>query len=134
MTTGNLKAEVSAEWCGETRHFRLTVGGILELEQKCAAPFGTVFARVNSGDYHVTDLLQVVRLGLIGGGLSPRDAAAAMEMHAFPARPLAELHTVARIVLAAAVVGFEVAPLPGKRKAAARPPASMPQPSTGLPQ
>ena len=114
----NLRAEVTTEWAGEERTFRLTVQQILELEQRCSAPVALVYNRVQRGEYSIEDVRQTVRLGLIGGGASPADAARLMSGYGYPARPLAELWALARVVLHAAMFRFEAAPL-GNREAAA---------------
>lgn len=131
---GNLKAEVTAEWAGGEHLFRLTVPMVLELEQKCAAPFGTVFGRVQSGAFTIDDLMHTVRLGLIGGGTKPQDVAALMRSYAYPERPLSELMVLARVILQASMFGFEVAPINrGKSQAAGSRKRSMPRPSTAPP-
>lgn len=117
--TGNLRAEVLATWAGGDHLFRLTVAMVLELEQKCAAPFGTIFHRVQAGQYAIEDILQTIRLGLIGGGMKPQDAAALMRAYVYPERPLAEAWAVARVILSAAMFGFEVAPLTAGKQTAA---------------
>lgn len=107
------------EFGGEERCFRLTVANILELEEKCGAPFAAIVGRVQAGQYGINDVLQTIRLGLIGGGTRPEEASKLMRGYAFPERPIAEGWVLARSVLMAALVGFEQAPLePGKTPAA----------------
>lgn len=117
----NLRAEVTMEWPGGEHTFRLTVPMVLELERIGNAPFGVIFNRVQRGEYAIEDVQQVVRLGLIGGGMAPADASRLMRTWGYPARPLTELWQVARVVLHAAMFGFEAAPLSGNGVAAASP-------------
>lgn len=107
----NLKAEVVVEFGGDDRLFRLTLPGILELEETCGAPFAVIAGRVAAGQYGVNDVLHPIRLGLIGGGMKPEQASKLMRGYAFPAQPIAEGWHVARAVLMAALVGFQQAPL-----------------------
>lgn len=49
--------------------FRLPCKQIAELQEKCNAGIGTIYQRVFSGNYYIADLVETVRLGLIGGKL-----------------------------------------------------------------
>lgn len=116
----NLKAEVVTEFGGDDRLFKLTVEGVLELEEKCSAPVATIFSRLVGSTFALNDVLHTLRLGLIGGGTPPADASKLVRRYAYPERPIAESAALARIVLGAAFVGFEQEPITaGKAKAAA---------------
>lgn len=100
---------------GDGEHaFKLMVQGILEIEEKCDAPFASIFARVSAGAYKFADVYETLRLGLIGGGKSPVEAKKIVDRYTVP---LAESSAIARVVLAAVMFGFEAAPL-GKETAA----------------
>lgn len=126
----NLKAEVTMDWADGVYTFRLTVPRAIELEQVCAAPFAVILQRLETGAWHVEDVRQTIRLGLIGGGTKPADAVRLVRDYV-DAFPLAESWPVARAVLAGLMFGFKEVPIkPGNRKAAASRKNSTPQPST----
>lgn len=103
---------------GDGEHlFRLPLKQIAELQEKCGGlPFGAiglVWERVETGHYAVADLVETIRLGLIGGGMDPAAAYNLVHRYAIPQKAtegeqsLEQLWTVARVVLRACVVGFE---------------------------
>lgn len=57
------------------------VGLILDLEDKCKAAFSVIMARLENGTWYLSDVREVIRLGLIGGGADPAKAAAAVKNH-----------------------------------------------------
>lgn len=119
----NYKGEITAPW-GDGEHlFKLTVAGLLELEEKTKSPFATVFARVTAGGYGMADISETIRLGLIGGGKSPIEAKKLVDRYLLP---LSESAPVARLALMGVMFGFEASP-PGKDEAA---PMADPTPTT----
>lgn len=76
------------------RDFRLTPELVTELERLTGAGIGGLSRRVFAGDFRYAELLAVIRLGLIGGGTAPEDAAALIAAYATP-RPIMELFPVA---------------------------------------
>lgn len=133
--TGNIAGEVTLDWADGKYTFRLTVKGAIELEDKCNAPIAVIAQRIQTGGYRVEDVRQTIRLGLIGGGTSPIDAAKLVERYV-DNRPLAEGMVMARLVLGGMMYGFEAHPL-GKPAAAGTggpaPNGSTPPPSTQRP-
>ena len=129
----NFRGEVTAPWGDGEHTFKLSVAGILELEEKTAQPFAVVFARINGQAFGLADIYETLRLGLIGGGKTPVEAKKLVDRYVFP---LAESAPVALLVLSAIMFGFEASP-PGKAEAAPKEaestPASMPPPSTETP-
>lgn len=110
----NYKGEITAPW-GDGEHlFKLTVAGLLELEEKTKSPFAVVFGRATAGGYSVADISETLRLGLIGGGKSPIEAKKLVDRYLLP---LSESAPVARLVLMGVMFGFEASP-PGKAEAA----------------
>lgn len=130
----NLRAEVEIDWADGTYLFRLTVPCAIELEQKCDAPFTVIHSRLAANAYKVADVRETVRLGLIGGGLSPPKALDLVKKY-IDERPITESWLVARAILGGLLFGFEAEPL-GNPEAAptADPPASTPPPSTPTPR
>lgn len=110
----NYKGEVTAPW-GDGEHlFKLSVAGLLELEEKTKSPFAVVFSRVSGGGYGVADISETIRLGLIGGGKTPIEAKTLVDRYLLP---LSESAPVARLILLGVMFGFEASP-PGKAEAA----------------
>ena len=103
------KGDVTTEWADGTYTFRLTVAGILELEDKCGAGIAVIAARLISGTYSASDILEVMRIGLIGGGTSAVDAKKLVDRYALP---MVENWPIAKAVIGGAMYGFEVSPIP----------------------
>lgn len=76
------------------REFRLTPKLIEELEHVCGAGIGAIFTRLTSRQFRYADILETIRLGLIGGGESTQRAASLIELYGAN-RPLAETLPIA---------------------------------------
>lgn len=113
--------------------FQLLLPEIGELQKKTGVGLGKLYARLLSGRYvdkeagsfgyppeaewAVADLLETIRLALIGGGkgtvngsmvtVDPPKALDLMATYCYPARPLNEAWTLATAILTAAVEGLE---------------------------
>jgi hypothetical protein len=123
----NHQAEVTLDWADGTYTFRLSVKGIIELEEKCGAPFGQIFTRLTTGLFAVNDVVETIRIGLIGGGMKPTEAKKLIDRYAMP---VGDNQHLARAIIMGAMFGFEVSPL-GNQKAATEtesPNASTPPP------
>lgn len=127
----NLAAEVTLDWGDGTYLFRLSVAGLLELEEKTNSPFTVIYDRLNAGKFSSADLRETIRLGLIGGGMAPPKAKTLVERYV-DGRPRLESWPHARAILGAVLFGFEVAPLGNPEAApsdespnASTPPASI---------
>lgn len=99
-------AEVVTEWAGKERLFRLSFGGVLDLEEATGDGIGHVFIRVAGGRFKAGDVYHTIRLGLVGGGMSVLDARRAMDRH-FDTRPYMENASVAGEILSSLMVGVE---------------------------
>jgi hypothetical protein len=86
------------------RDFRLTPELILELERKTGAGIGGLCRRLFVGDFHHIEILETIRLALIGGGANPEEAAALTTAYA-ASRPLAETFPLAVAILETAWFG-----------------------------
>jgi hypothetical protein len=90
---------------GDGEHaFALPADLIIELERKTGAGIGTLCKRVFAGQFALGDLIETIRLGLIGGGTTPADAAALVNIYA-KGRPLAENFPLAVAILERAYFG-----------------------------
>lgn len=78
--------------------FRITPELIVELERKCGAGIGGLCRRLFAGEFKHGDVLETIRLALIGGGTSPKDADALVAAYAVN-RPLSEIYPVAVSIL-----------------------------------
>ena len=67
----NLKAEVSLTWGDGEYLFALKIAEIEELQKACDAGFGEIAARVFGNLFYIRDVYEIIRLGLIGGGMAP---------------------------------------------------------------
>ena len=95
--------------------FKLKLLQLAELQEKCNAGIGTIYARVTLGDYHVLDLFETIRLGLIGGSkgvvneqeITVSNIAVKKLIERYCTdRPLDELRELAASILGACVVGY----------------------------
>jgi hypothetical protein len=77
---------------GEEEHpFALTPETIAELERKLNAGIAEIYGRVMGARFRFGDLVEIIRLGLIGGGMNPQAAMALVDTYAKP-RPVMELY------------------------------------------
>ena len=79
--------------------FALTGPMILELERTAGAGIGTICRRVPAGTFTLADLIETIRLALIGGGMPPKRAAELVQTYADPTRGLGELMILAVDIL-----------------------------------
>lgn len=97
-------ASITMAWGDGEHRFRLAIGQLRELQDKCGAGPAEILRRVADGTWRVDDLREVLRLGLIGGGKAPLEALALVQRYV-DERPLLESVMPARAVLLAALVG-----------------------------
>lgn len=120
MGTGGLtgeafvKNEVWLQFADGEYLFKLKLPQLAELQEKCEAGIGTIYGRVALGDFYAVDLIETIRLGLIGGGegvvnestIKVNDLLARKLIARYCDRPLDELHKLAHAILGACVVGY----------------------------
>lgn len=84
---------------GDRDHtFHLTPAMIRELEAVTGTGIGAIYRRLTDRDFRHGDMLAVIRLGLIGGGLAPEIAARLVATYAEPT-PILEVYRLALDVL-----------------------------------
>ncbi|WP_315833895.1 gene transfer agent family protein [Bradyrhizobium prioriisuperbiae] len=112
------------EWAhGEDTFCLAKVGLILDLEDKCKAGIAVIMARIEAGAWGLSDIRETIRLGLIGGGMSPAKAAEAVKNHV-DQNPLAHSVLVAYSVLQAVMIGVPDDPVGKEMPAEAQKPGS----------
>ncbi|WP_407799700.1 gene transfer agent family protein, partial [Staphylococcus aureus] len=67
-------ATVTFDWADGTYRFSLKWGQLAELQDKCDAGPYVVLQRLHSGEWRIEDVSNIIRLGLIGGGMEPAPA------------------------------------------------------------
>lgn len=94
-------------WAGGEDVFCLAkVGLILELEEKCDAGIAAVMKRLVDNVWKLHDVREPIRLGLIGGGMEPEKAMAAVKRHVDDT-PLTSSVLLAYQIIAAVMVGVK---------------------------
>lgn len=92
------------DWAGEERAFRLAWGELEKLQEVCdAGPF-YILGHLKSGMPKIEYILEVIRWGLIGGGLDVNSASKLVNVYV-KERPLAENMLTAQLILLAAIHG-----------------------------
>lgn len=91
--------------------FALPSEQIIELERKTGTGIGTIYSRVMTGQFQFGDIIEVIRLGLIGGGTSPKEAQALVDAYARPT-PIIEAFQLGADILEARWTGKAEAPAP----------------------
>ncbi len=97
-------ATVTFDWGDGTHSFRLAWGQLAELQEKCDAGPYVVLQRLHSGAWRIEDIANVIRLGLIGGGMEPAPALKLARRYV-EARPPMESLIPAQVILSAALMG-----------------------------
>lgn len=108
---------VTFVWGDGPHKFRMGVGEIVELEEKCDMGSEEILRRINNSNWRIIYLRETIRLGLIGGGMKPEAAFKLRERYASEP-PFAPLIDVARIILETALIGARDGEKPGKARAA----------------
>lgn len=80
------------------KSFALAAEQIIELERKTGAGVGLIYQQFVSAQFRFADALEVLRLGLIGGGASPVKASELIETYAKPT-PVVEVFSLAFDIL-----------------------------------
>lgn len=118
------RADLTLEWADGEYAFALRAKEIEAIEAECWNPatgkpgigLGAIWQRVMGGDWYFTDLRNIIRHGLIGGGMGAVDASRMCKTYVdgVPISTMSPDATkpdcpllVAQAVLAAAVIGVE---------------------------
>jgi hypothetical protein len=93
-----------------TYSFALTDTMIHELQHKTGVGIGSLYQRVIASQFHVADIVEIIRCGLIGGGTAPIDAQRLVDAYAKD-RPFAETFPLALDILDARWTGAAEEPV-----------------------
>lgn len=97
-------ARIELDWADGTYAFRLAWGQLAELQEKTDCGPYVVLNRLYSNQWRVEDISNVIRLGLIGGGMAPVDALRRVRAYVEDRPPLENV-PAAQAILAAGLVG-----------------------------
>lgn len=125
-------AEVSQPFGDDEYTFRLGISEIEKLQESRDAGPLRIYRNLVSGDWFTQDIREVIRLGLIGGGLTDREAVPLVKS-TVDERPLMHHVELAIAVLGVALFGPEEEE-PGKPKAEAKTPTRSRAKKSALPE
>lgn len=91
-------------WPDDERRFRLGLGELRELQDKCDAGPAQIFRALSDQSWRIDYVRETIRLGLIGGGLDPQRALGLVGRYVVPGQLIA-CAGIAQIILYAALVG-----------------------------
>ncbi|EJW12733.1 hypothetical protein A33M_1703 [Rhodovulum sp. PH10] len=114
-------------WGGDERRFRLAIDQCLALEERRGCGLAEIRQRLATDRWHIDDIRETLRLGLIGGGVDGKLARELIDRHC-GAGKLYDGVIVALAVITAAVVSPRAEPPVGKAGAAAAPETDSPPP------
>lgn len=122
-------SEFSAEFAGEDRLFRLPIGRLRAVQEKCDCGPMELLQRFIGGTYRVDDVREVILQGLIGGGLDAPSAGRLIKSN-FDDLPLQPFVMLAQGVIMACLVGAEDEDM-GERQGEDRPTSPSPEANSG---
>jgi hypothetical protein len=95
---------IQLDWADGKHVFRLGLAQLEELEDIRGAGTGAICKRCSQGDWFAGDVREIIRLGLIGGGMSPAKAKKMVGRYV-DQQPWGENSLLANAILWAAVTG-----------------------------
>lgn len=117
-------------WGDGPQRFRLPIGQLRELQDKCDAGPARILSRLGSIDWKIDDIRETLRLGLIGGGMVPSAAYTLVKRYIDDRDGgLMESRQHAQIILMKALVGDPSDPV-GEQEKAETPPNPTPESSS----
>lgn len=70
------------QFFGDAEHdFHLTPALVMELERRAGSGIGALYKRFLASDFGFAELTEIIRLGLIGGGMDPKDASQLVSLY-----------------------------------------------------
>jgi len=101
-------AFIELDWAGDVRPFRLKMAQLERLQERCGerGPQRILFDLMG-GEWKARDIVETIRLGLIGGGMKLADADKLVKEYV-EEQPLADNILVAVAILQAVITGPEI--------------------------
>lgn len=96
--------EIILHWGRGDTPFALNIGQVRELEALRNIGVGALYQRLMDGTWFVDDAYHVIRLALIGGGMTPVEALNLTQTYVLD-RPFAENQPIALTILLACLFG-----------------------------
>lgn len=97
---------VTLNWPGGEHEFSLNLGALRAIQKSCNAGPQEILQRLQLGTWRVDDVIDVLRLGLEGGGVAKSEARIMVES-VLDRSGLLALVPIAALVMASALVGEE---------------------------
>lgn len=113
---------ITRDFADGTYDFRLAWGQLRMLQEECDTGPYLILDKLVSGRWLVDDISRVIRLGLIGGGMTPANALQKVRSYVEDRPPLESLG-LAQDILGAGVAGVEEEDIGKKSEAANLSPA-----------
>lgn len=101
---------IDLTWGDGEHRFRLAIGQLRELQEKCDAGPAEIASRLADGRWRINDVRETIRLGLLGGGMAPAEAHR-LTVRYVDERPWLESVPAAQAVLMASLVGAPEEPV-----------------------
>lgn len=98
-------------WIGGEHEFALKLGHLRALQKACDAGPEQILARIWSGEWRLDDLIEVLRLGLIGGGEVSAEDAGRLVTGLMERHPMLKFKPIAQSILMDALVGDDGDPV-----------------------
>lgn len=92
-------------WVGGEHEFALKLGQLRALQNACEAGPEEILSRIWAGGWLVDDLIEVIRLALIGGGEVDAKDAGLMVTRLLESNPLLQFKPLAQDILMDALIG-----------------------------
>lgn len=125
--------KVKLIWPGGEHTFALNLKELRALQNACDAGPEVIVLRIARADWRVDDLIEVIRLGLIGGGGMKRAEAGPFVTKVFELHPLISFKMTAQAILTAALVGVKDDPV-GEPEGVVGSPENGNSPSSTVPE
>lgn len=117
-------------WPGGEHRFELKIGDLRALQKNCDAGPEEVFNRLRTGRWRLDDVIEPLRLGLIGAGEMPASEAGPLLTKLIDQHPLVAFKLPALEVMSNALLGEEDDPVGEQEGATAPAPESGASPAS----
>ncbi len=97
-------AKIELDWADGTHTFRLGFGQLVELQEKTGCGPQFLLQRLADRRWMVEDIAEIIRIGLIGGGMKPDRALSLVRIYVKERLPLENL-PIAFAILSAGLKG-----------------------------